>query len=94
MEARFYKVVRQSETFSVPSAKSETGQILKCNILLQELGGSKFENTFVCSMLGSLAGCRFHEGDVVIATLRFSVHESNGSYFQDILITDLVPVKI
>jgi hypothetical protein len=26
-------------------------------------------------MLGNLAACRFYEGDIVIATLRFSTHE-------------------
>ena len=69
------KVVRQGEAFSVQSQKSESGQIQKCNIVLRELGGSKYENEFACSMLGPLAACRFYEGDVVAATLRFSTHE-------------------
>lgn len=83
-------MVRQGEAFSVQSAKSETGQMQKCTIVLRELGGSKFENEFVCSMLGNLAGCRFFEGDVVAATLRFSTHEYQGQVFQEILVTDLV----
>lgn len=83
-------MVRQGEAFSVQSAKSETGQMQKCTIVLRELGGSKFENEFVCSMLGNLAGCRFFEGDVVVATLRFSTHEYQGQVFQEILLTDVV----
>ena len=47
MEARIFKVVRQGEAFSVQSTKSETGQIQKCNIVLRELGGGKFENEYV-----------------------------------------------
>lgn len=90
MESRILRVVRQGEAFSVQSAKSETGQMQKCTIVLRELGGSKFENEFVCSMLGNLAGCRFFEGDVVAATLRFSTHEYQGQVFQEILVTDLV----
>lgn len=90
MESRILRVVRQGEAFSVQSAKSETGQMQKCTIVLRELGGSKFENEFVCSMLGNLAGCRFMEGDVVVATLRFSTHEYQGQVFQEILVTDLV----
>ena len=78
METRILKVVRQGEAFSVPSQKSESGQIQKCNIVLRELGGSKYENEFVCSVLGNLAECRFYEGDVVAATLRFSTHEYQG----------------
>ena len=44
MEVKILQVVRQGEAFSVPSQKSETGQIMKCSIVLRELGGSKFEN--------------------------------------------------
>ena len=50
METKILKVVRQGETFSVQSAKAETGTIQKCNIVLRELGG-KFENEYVCAML-------------------------------------------
>ena len=89
METKILKVVRQGEAFSVQSAKAEAGQIQKCNIVLKELGG-KFENEYVCAMLGNLAACRFDEGDVVLATLRFSTHEYQGQTFQEILVTELV----
>ena len=76
----------------------KTGSIQKCNIVLRELGGSKFENEFVCAMLGNLAACRFYEGDLVLATLRFSTHEFQSQdhglqVFQDILITDIVKLN-
>ena len=93
MESKILKVVRQGKAFSVQSSKQESGQISKCNIVLRELGGSKFENEFVCSMLGNLAGCRFQEGDVVAATLRFSTHEYQGQVFQEILATDIVKIN-
>ena len=88
MEAKILKVVRQGEAFSVQSAKQESGSIQKCNIVLKELGG-KFENEYVCAMLGNLATCKFCEGDVVVATLRFSTHEYQGQTFQEILVTDI-----
>jgi hypothetical protein len=44
-------------------------------------------------MLGNLAGCRFYEGDVVAATLRFSTHEYQGQVYQEILCTDLEKMK-
>ena len=87
------KVVRQGEAFSVQSQKSESGEIKKCTIVLRELGGSKFENEYACSMLGNLAGCRFYEGDVVAATMRFSTHEYQGQVFQEILVTDIVKLS-
>ena len=92
MDTKILKVVRQGEAFSVQSSKSESGQIQKCNIVLKELGG-KFENEYACTMLGNLAGCKFYEGDVVAATLRFSTHEYQGQTFQEILATDIVKVK-
>ena len=93
VETKILKVVRQGEAFSVQSQKAESGQIQKCNIVLRELGGGKFENEYACTMLGNLAGCKFYEGDVVVASLRFSTHEYQGQVFQEILVTDLVKVK-
>ena len=93
MEAKILKVVRQGEAFSVQSTKSETGQIQKCNIVLRELGGGKFENEYVCAMLGNLAACRFYKGDLVIATMRFSTHEYQGQTFQEILATDIAKIN-
>ena len=98
METKPFRVVRQGEAYSVQSKNNETGSIQKCNIVLRELGGSKFENEFVCAMLGNLAACRFYEGDLVLATLRFSTHEFQSQdhglqVFQDILITDIVKLN-
>jgi hypothetical protein len=56
------------------------------------LQGKKFENEYVCAMLGNLAACRFYEGDVVAATLRFSTHEYQNQVFQEVLATDIVKI--
>ena len=93
MVTKILRVVRQGEAFSVQSSKQESGSIQKCMIVLRELGGSKFENEFVCTMLGNLAGCKFYEGDVVIATLRFSTHEYQGQTYQEVLASDIVKIK-
>jgi hypothetical protein len=94
METKILRVVRQGEAFSVQSQKAETGLIQKCNIVLRELGGGKFENEYVCTMLGNMAGCRFQEADVVVATLRFSTHEYQGQTFQEVLATDIVKLGL
>ena len=93
MGTKILRVVRQGEAFSVQSSKQESGSLQKCNIVLRELGGSKYENEYVCAMLGTLAGQRFYEGDVVLATLRFSTHEYQGQVFQEILVTDIVKIN-
>ena len=93
LEAKIFRVVRQGEAFSVQSTKAETGSLQKCNIVLRELGGGKFENEYVCAMLGQLAACRFFEGDVVLATLRFSTHDYQGQTFQEVLASDIVKLN-
>ena len=92
MNTIILKVVRQGEVFSVQSQKAESGQIQKCNIVLRELGGGKYENEYACTMLGNLASCKFYEGDVVLASLRFSTHEYQGQVFQEVLVTDLIKI--
>ena len=47
MQTKILRVVRQGEAFGVQSAKAEGGTIQKCNIVLREMGGSKFENEYV-----------------------------------------------
>lgn len=89
---KIFRVVQQGETFTVQSQKNEGGTTTKCNIVLQEFGG-KYENQYVCVMLGSDATCRFSAGDIVIAALRFSAREYNGTMYQDILVTDIEKLK-
>ena len=91
METKILKVVQQGEAFAVPSQKAEGGQVMKCTIVLQELGG-KYENEYAATMLGNLAQCRYYPGDVVAATLRFAKREYNGQVYQDIVVSDIVKI--
>ena len=82
------KVVAQTEPVYVPSKKQDTGQLAKSMIKLKELGGD-YEDEYVCAMFGNLALCKFAPGKTVIASLRFQTHESNGSYFQDVVANEI-----
>jgi hypothetical protein len=73
----------------VPSQKAEGGQISKCNIVLQELGG-KYANSYVATILGEQARVRFEKDDLVAASLRFSTREYNGQVYQDIVVNEMV----
>ena len=88
----FYKVKAQSETFAVPSQKAEGGQISKCNVVLQELGG-KYENSYVATILGEQANIRFELDDLVAASLRFSTREYNGQTYQDIVVSEIIRIN-
>ena len=87
----FFRVKAQSETFAVPSQKAEGGQISKCNIVLQELGG-KYENSYVATILGDQANIRFELNDLVAASLRFSTREYNGQTYQDIVVSEIIKI--
>ena len=85
----FFKVIAQSETFAVPSQKTEGGQINKCNVVLKTPGG-KYADSCVATILGEQANIRFAQNDLVVASLRFSTREYNGQTYQDIVVDEIV----
>ena len=93
MENIFFKVVSQGDVSYVASQKAEGGQLAKCEIRLKMLGGSKFSDEFVATLFGSHALTHYNEGDIVVAVLRFSVHEVNGCLYQDVVCNDLVKLN-
>ena len=93
MKTEILRVVSQGDVSYIPSTKQEGGQLAKCDIRLKMLGGSKFGDEFVATLFGNLAQCRFQEGDVVAAVLRFSVHEVSGCLYQDVVCNDIVKLN-
>ena len=91
MKTRICKVIAQGEPVYVQSKKQENGQLAKCMIRLKELGG-EYEDEYICAMFGNLAQCKFAVSKSVIASMRFQTHKSNGSHFQDVVVTDIVPL--
>ena len=92
MVTKILKVVAQGDPINVPSKKTESGLTAKCMIRLKELGGN-YEDEYICAMFGNLALCKFAEGNVVAATLRFQTHESNGLFYQDVVANDIVKIN-
>lgn len=93
MQTNIYHVVSQGDVSYVASQKAESGQLAKCLIRLKEFGGSKFGNEYACTMFGNLAQCKFYEGDLVAASLRFQVHEVNGAIYQEVIANDVVKLS-
>lgn len=87
-----FRVVKCCEPFTVKSEKSESGQLQKKYILLQEMGG-KFSNQYVATLLGNDAACNFYPGDWLAASLRAQVSEFNEKMYQDILVTDFLKLN-
>ena len=88
----FFRVMAQSEIFTVPSQKAEGGQTSKRNVVLKKLGGT-YEDSFVVTIFGEQAKTRFELNDLVIASLRFSTREYNGQVYQDIVANEIVKLK-
>ena len=88
----FFKVQKQGETIQIPSQKAEGGQLTKSMITLQELGG-KYANTYLCTMFGNTALCKWTAGEIVFASLRFEVREHNGNSYQDIVVNEIISLK-
>lgn len=84
---KFFKVIKQLEPFSV--TKQDGSSLTKCQIVLQEFGG-KYENSYVCNLIGNSALCKFYAGDLVLAALSFKHNEYNGKFYQDINVQDIV----
>ena len=93
MKTNIFRVVSQGNVSYIPSSKEANGQLAKCDIRLKVLGGSKFGDEFVATLFGNLAQCKFTEGDVVVAVLRFSVHEVNGCLYQDVVCNEIVKLN-
>lgn len=93
MQTNIYHVVSQGDASYVASQKAESGQLAKCVIRLKEFGGSKFGDEYACTIFGNLALCKFAEGDLVAASLRFQVHEVNGNCYQEIVANDVVSIN-
>lgn len=92
MKTIICKVMAQTEPVYVPSKKQDNGQLAKSMIRLKELGGD-YEDEYICAMFGNLAQCKFASGSLVVASMRFQTHESNGSYFQDVVVTDVQKIN-
>ena len=84
---QFFKVIAQCEPFTV--TKQDGSQLSKCQIVLQEIGG-KYENSYVATLLGNSALCKFYQGDLVFASLRFQHSEYQGKFYQDITVQDII----
>ena len=93
MGTTVFRVVSQGVVSYIPSTKQEGGQLAKCLIRLKEFGGGKFGNEYACTVFGNLAQCRFYEGDLVAASLRFQVHEVNGTVYQEVVANDIVKLR-
>lgn len=93
-----FRVLAQTEPVTVPSR--DGSQIQKCTVVLQEVG-SRYEDSYVVTCLGNLAGCIWHPGTLVWASLRFQAKQFNPKvngvpdttkldYLMDITAQDIV----
>jgi hypothetical protein len=92
MEAMILRVVKSGMMTTVKSEKAENGVLNKRTLVLQEMGG-KYESSYVVTALGNLATIEFAEGQLVVASLRFTTREYNGQVFMDVIANEIHKIK-
>lgn len=96
MISGIYRIIGCGDLLQVPSQKSEGGFITKRFIRIQEFGGwngndpaDRLSNSIIATMIGSLAQAPFTQGDLVEVSLRFSIREYQGNWYQDVTVNDI-----
>lgn len=92
-----FRVLTQTEPSAVQ--KQDGSTIQKATLILQEVG-SRYENSFVVTLLGNLATCVFTPGELVWGSIRFQAKEyhpqgdqTKMGYLMDITAQDIVPLN-
>lgn len=97
-----FRVLAQTEPVTV--AARDGSQIQKSTVVLQEIG-SRYEDSYVVTLLGNLATCLWSPGSVVWASLRFQAKQYNPKvngiadpskvdYLMDITAQDIVHISM
>lgn len=81
-----YFVRKQGEPVEV---QTQEGTTKRCSIELVQFGKKDYEASFVADLWGNDASCRYYAGDMVVATLNFSIREHEGRSFQSIRVRDI-----
>ena len=89
-----FRVLAQTEPSAVQ--KQDGSTIQKGTLILQEVG-SRYEDSYVVTLLGTLATSAFYPGEVVWASLRFQAKEYHPggdparlAYLMDVTAQDIV----
>lgn len=77
---------------SVASNKEPGKTINRRTLVLQEMGGT-YSDAFVCTAIDKEATMELKAGQIVVASLRFSVQEYNGKNYQDCFCRELIILK-
>ena len=80
------RVVKSGMMTTLKSDKAENG------VLNKRMGG-KYESSYVVTALGNLATIEFAEGQLVVASLRFTTREYNGQVFMDVIANEIHKIK-
>lgn len=83
---QIFKVVSQGEAFAV---QKQDGSIMQKSTLVLQLPGGKYEDSFVCTLLGEHALQRHCPGDLVVAAVRFRHSEHGSNVYQDVTVQDI-----
>ena len=95
MITKAFRVIACGELEAYTTSNGNQSQ--KRQLRLQEFGGwngndnqvARISNGIVATMFGNLAQCMFYPNEIVLASLRFSAREYQGSWYQDVTVVDI-----
>ena len=95
-----YRIIGCGDLIQVPSLKSEGDFIQKRFIRIQEFGGNissatpdRQPNSLVAAMMGRWAQATFNPQDIVLVSLRFSIREYQGNWYQEVTVADIIKLQ-
>ena len=96
MKTEIFKVLGCGNLTQIPSQKAEGGFLNRRTLRLQVFGGAtrqdstdRFSNALIGTLMGKLAQCVFHPGELVVCCYRLSIREYQGNWYQEITIMEI-----
>lgn len=100
MITAIYKVLGCGDPTQAPSRSQQGGILYKKQIRLQEFAGynrsdvpDRQSNSLQATLLGNMAEGNFYANELVVCSLRFSIREYEGMWYQDITVVDIQKLK-
>lgn len=83
------RVLNQKAPISVPSAHSESGEMLISTLTVQNLGG-QYADSYAIQLYGEMARQTFQPGELLMAVLKFRAVQSGENVYQKVPAEEIV----
>ena len=86
------RVLNQKAPISVPSAHSESGEMLISTLTVQNLGG-QYADSYAIQLYGEMARQTFQPGELLMAVLKFRAVQAGENVYQKVTAEEIVKIN-